>query len=549
MLSSKTRTLLMKLKGHIRSLSVQIIQEVKNKMAHIFNLPDVGEGMHEGEIAEWLVKVGDEVKEGDPILELQNDKLLQEILSPVGGKVTKIFVEAGSVATVGSPIIEFDGTGEELPAAPVAESNAFIFKLPDVGEGMHEGEIAEWLVKVGDDVKEGQAVLELQNDKLLQEILSPHTGKVTKLYVEAGSIATVGEPLIEFDGTGEDAPAAPTKPVQASDAPDLPARLGGDKVFKRVLAMPSVRRFAFENSVDIETVVGTGKNGHVTISDVKKVLEGGSAAAPAASAPAATTSAPAAAKTAAPAAATAIAEPTSIAAGGLTTREKMTPTRKVIAKAMVNSKTHAPHVTNFDEVEVSAMMAHRSRMKDYAADQDVKLTFMPYFVKALTAVAKKFPALNASIDESTDEIVYKNFYNIGFAADTPHGLFVPNIKAADTKNMLKLADEVNKLAKAAVEGTLSPADMKEGTITISNIGSARGSWFTPIINYPEVAILGVGTINKQPVVNEEGEIVVGNMLKLSLSYDHRLIDGVLAQSAMNELKRLLGNPDLLLLEA
>jgi len=523
-------------------------------MAHIFNLPDVGEGMHEGEIAEWLVKVGDDVKEGDPVLELQNDKLLQEILSPVSGKITRLYVEAGALATVGKPLIEFDGSGEDAPA-PVAAapaSNAFIFQLPDVGEGMHEGEIAEWLVKVGDEVKEGQAVLELQNDKLLQEILSPHSGIVTRLYVEAGSIATVGEPLIEFDGSGEEAPivqATDAKEAHVVDAPELPARLGGEKVHKRALAMPSVRRFAFENDIDIETVVGSGKNGHVTLEDLKKILAGGGPAVAPIAAPAPGKPAPADGPSAPAPKPTAIATPTAIAADGLVTREKMSPTRKAIAKAMLTSKAHAPHVTVFDEVEVSELMAQRSRLKDIAASQDVKLTFMPYFVKALTAVVKKFPALNASIDESTDEIVYKNFYNIGFATDTPHGLFVPNIKNADSKSMLKLAKEVTDLAKNAADGKLAAADMKDGTITISNIGSARGAWFTPIINYPEVAILGVGTIVKQPVINAEGEIVAGNMLKLSLTFDHRLIDGVMAQKAVNELKRLLGNPDLLLLEA
>ncbi|MDR2834349.1 MAG: 2-oxo acid dehydrogenase subunit E2 [Streptococcaceae bacterium] len=428
---------------------------------------------------------------------------------------------------------------------------AYIFNLPDVGEGMHEGEVAEWLVKVGDTVNEGDPILELQNDKLLQEILSPVSGTITKLYVKAGTLAVVGEPLVEFDGTGEVTPEKfepkavepveeEVKPVQTSDAPDLPARLGGDKVFKRVLAMPSVRRFAFENDVDIETIVGTGKNGHVTHEDIEKVMKGGT-----------TTlveevEVPVATKTFLKQTIETFVDKSDDAP---VTREKMTPTRKAIAKAMLNSKAHAPHVTIFDQVEVSALMAHRLRMKDYAATQDVKLTFMPYFVKALTAVAKKFPTLNASVDESTDEIVYKNYYNIGFAADTPHGLFVPNIKKADTKNMMILANEVVSLAKAATDGKLAASDMKDGTITISNIGSARGSWFTPIINYPEVAILGVGTIAKEPIVNEEGEIVFGNNLKLSLTFDHRIIDGVMAQSAMNELKRLLGNPDLLLLEA
>lgn len=432
---------------------------------------------------------------------------------------------------------------------------SYVFNLPDVGEGMHEGEIAEWLVKVGDVVKEGEPILELQNDKLLQEILSPHSGTVTSIFVEAGTVTSVGSPLIEFDGeAGATAPNA-SAPATATteevsnapvveakvEEPELPARLGGAGSIKRVLALPSVRRYAFEHGVDIETVQGSGKNGHVTLEDVKNV------AGVATSAPAALPSAPDATPEVKPTAIQAPA-PQAIPETALSTREKMSPTRKAISKAMVTSVSHAPHVTIFDEVEVSALVDHRLRMKEFAANEEVKLTFLPYVVKALAAVAKKFPTLNSSVDESTDEIVYKHFYNIGFATDTPHGLYVPNIKNADSKSVFGLAKEISHLASAAADNKLAPTDMRDGTITISNIGSARGAFFTPIINYPEVAILGVGTIAKQPIVNVEGEIEVGNVMKLSLSFDHRIIDGVLAQNAMNELKRLLNNPDVLLME-
>ena len=169
-------------------------------------------------------------------------------------------------------------------------------------------------------------------------------------------------------------------------------------------------------------------------------------------------------------------------------------------------------------------------------------------VKALVATVKKFPVLNASIDDASQEIVYKNYYNIGIATDTERGLFVPNVKDANTKSVFDIADEINGKAALAHDGKLTAQDMSQGTITISNIGSARGQWFTPIINYPEVAILGMGTINVQPVVNAEGEIAVGRMLKLSLSFDHRIVDGATAQNAMNELKRLLADPELLLME-
>ncbi|OJG58144.1 dihydrolipoamide S-succinyltransferase [Enterococcus italicus DSM 15952] len=310
--------------------------------------------------------------------------------------------------------------------------------------------------------------------------------------------------------------------------------------------MPSVRQFAREKDVDITQVPATGKGGRTTKADVEAFLAGGStvteakaqAKAPEASASAA---APAEAK-AAPA------KPFSSNLAEAETREKMTPTRRAIAKAMVNSKHTAPHVTLHDEVEVSKLWDQRKKFKEVAAANGTKLTFLPYVVKALTATVKKYPILNASIDDASQEIVYKHYYNIGIATDTDHGLYVPNVKDADRKGLFAIADEINSKAALAHEGKLSADDMRNGSITISNIGSVGGMWFTPVINYPEVAILGVGTIVQQPIVNAEGEIVVGRMMKLSFSFDHRIVDGATAQKAMNNIKRLLADPELLLME-
>ncbi|MFR2689941.1 MAG: 2-oxo acid dehydrogenase subunit E2, partial [Enterococcus faecium] len=316
---------------------------------------------------------------------------------------------------------------------------------------------------------------------------------------------------------------------------------------KRVLAMPSVRQFAREKDVDISQVTVTGKGGRVTKEDIENFLSGGPSSAPAKSeAPEA-----AAPKEAAPAAESkpsAPAKPFKSNLGDLEERVAMTPTRKAIAKAMVNSKHTAPHVTLHDEVEVSKLWDNRKRFKEVAAANGTKLTFLPYVVKALTATVKKYPVLNASIDDANQEIVYKHYYNIGIATDTDHGLYVPNVKDADRKGMFAIADEINEKAKLAHDGKLSAEDMRNGTITISNIGSVGGGWFTPVINYPEVAILGVGTIAQQPIVNAEGEIVVGRVMKLSLSFDHRIVDGATAQQAMNNIKRLLADPELLMME-
>lgn len=527
-------------------------------MSFIFKMPDVGEGIAEGEIVSWFVKEGDTIKEDEPLLEVQNDKLVQEIPSPVSGIITKIMVEPGTVATVGDDLVEIVAEGavasapakEETAApAPAAAAGSFVFNMPDVGEGIAEGEIVQWFVKVGDDIQEDAPLLEVQNDKLVQEIPSPVSGKIMNIMIEAGTVATVGQPLVEFAAEGH-APASTPAQTAAPVATASQAVAGNgesfaqNKIAGRVLAMPSVRQFARENNVDLTLVTATGKHGHIRKSDVEAFIAGG-AAAPAVETPVVeATPSVETAPVAKPAA-----KPAPVVVTGSTTREKMTPTRKAISKAMVTSKATAPHVTLFDEVDVTELVNHRKKFKEIAAAQDVKLTFLPYIVKALTAVVRKYPILNSSVDDSTQEIVYKNFINIGFAADTPHGLYVPNIKNADSKGIFTVAKEISTLAAAANDNTLAGADMRDGSITISNIGSARGLWFTPIINYPEVAILGVGRIDKKPVVLADGTIGVGNMLALSLSFDHRIIDGALAQNAMNELKRLLNNPELLLMES
>lgn len=244
-------------------------------MTEIFKMPGIGEGMHEGDIANWLVKVGDVVKEDDPIAEVQNDKLMQEILSPYSGTVTKLFVEEGTTVEVDSPLVEFDGDGsgtsaaapsaQETASSDAPSGNAQIFTMPDIGEGMHEGDIANWLVKVGDEIKEDDPVAEVQNDKLMQEILSPYSGKVTKLFVEAGTTVEVGAPLIEYNGNGESSsnPAPAASPAPIAEAPKAAAAPTDAPLTKttstgHILAMPSVRHYARKAGIDLTQVPATG---------------------------------------------------------------------------------------------------------------------------------------------------------------------------------------------------------------------------------------------------------------------------------------------------
>ncbi|MQW22688.1 MULTISPECIES: 2-oxo acid dehydrogenase subunit E2 [unclassified Lactococcus] len=525
-------------------------------MTEIFKMPDIGEGMAEGDIANWLVKVGDVVKEDDPVAEVQNDKLMQEILSPYSGTVTKLFVEAGTTVAVGEPLIEYDGDGTGAAAAPAAPAateapaeaapagDAMIFTMPDIGEGMAEGDIANWLVKVGDDVKEDDPVAEVQNDKLMQEILSPYTGKVTKLFVEAGTTVAVGEPLIEYNGNGNSAPVAAATTAAPAAAATVPVAASEGQLTKtsstgRILAMPSVRHYARKAGIDLTQVLATGRHGHTTLADVKAFESGAVApvAAPATDAkPATKAEAPKAEK--APA----------VKSGATDERVAMNPTRKVVSKVMTAQHTHIPPVTNFDQVEVSKLVKHRSSFKEAAAKQDIKLTYLAYVAKALATTAHKFPDINASVDYEKQEIVYHEHVNVGIAVNAPTGLYVPVIHEAENKSILEIAKEIAELAAATRDGSLKPAQMQGSTITISNIGSARGTWFTPIINGSDVVILGLGSIVKEPIVNGEGEIVVGQNMKLSMTYDHRLIDGMLGQTSLNYLKSLLADPEFMLME-
>ena len=429
---------------------------------------------------------------------------------------------------------------------------AFEFRLPDIGEGIHEGEIVKWFVKAGDTIEEDDVLAEVQNDKSVVEIPSPVSGTVEEVMVEEGTVAVVGDVIVKIDapdaedmqfkGHDDDSSSKEEPAKEEAPAEQAPVATQTEEVDENrtVKAMPSVRKYAREKGVNIKAVSGSGKNGRITKEDVDAYLNGGAPTASNESA-ASATSEEVAETPAAPAAVT-------LEGDFPETTEKIPAMRRAIAKAMVNSKHTAPHVTLMDEIDVQALWDHRKKFKDVAAANGTKLTFLPYVVKALTSTVQKFPILNASIDDAAQEIVYKNYFNIGIATDTDHGLYVPNVKNANTKSMFAIADEINEKAALAIEGKLTAQDMRDGTITISNIGSVGGGWFTPVINYPEVAILGVGTIAQEPVVNADGEIVVGRMMKLSLSFDHRIVDGATAQKAMNNIKRLLADPELLLME-
>jgi len=450
---------------------------------------------------------------------------------------------------------------------------SFEFRLPDIGEGIHEGEIVKWFVKAGDEVQEDDILCEVQNDKAVVEIPSPVKGTVTEVLVSEGTVAIVGDILVKLDAPGyedlkfkgdhEDEEKAEEKTeaqVQATaesgqkiekEKVDAPAKKEDSteptkkeskeqpKGDVRVIAMPSVRKFARENEVSIADVSGSGKNGRILKEDIEAFLSGDQTSVKEEKVEATTEKVEQTAKTVAPV----------TPEGELPeTREKLSPMRKAIAKAMVHSKHTAPHVTLMDEVDVTELVAHRKKFKEIAAEKNIKLTYLPYVVKALVSTLREFPALNTSYDDETNEVIQKHYFNIGIAADTDKGLLVPVIKNADRKSVFAISDEINTLAGKARDGKLAAAEMKGASCSISNIGSAGGQWFTPVINHPEVAILGIGRISEKPVI-KNSEIVAAPVLALSLSFDHRMIDGATAQHALNHMKRLLSSPELLLMEA
>ncbi|WCF06066.1 2-oxo acid dehydrogenase subunit E2 [Paenibacillus thiaminolyticus] len=419
----------------------------------------------------------------------------------------------------------------------------FEYRFPELGEGLHEGEIIKMHIKPGDKVTDDDIIMEVQNDKAVVEVPCPVNGTVLEVLAKDGQVCHMGEVVAIIDAEGdipeqaEPAEEAKEEPAAAAPAAEAPKAEGTAAAPNHeVLATPSVRKLARELGVNIGEVPPTGKNGKITREDVEAFANGG---APVAKAEAPQAAAEAKAAPAAPAAAT-----------GREAEEERVPfkgIRKAISNAMVKSAYTAPHVTIMDEVDVAELVAFRTRLKPMMEKKGTKVTYLPFIVKALVAACRQFPAMNAMIDEANNEIVYKKYYNIGIATDTDNGLIVPVINDADRRSIWMIADSIKDLATRGREGKLGPNELKGSTITITNIGSAGGMFFTPIINFPEVAILGTGRITEKPVV-KNGEIVAAPVMALSLSFDHRLIDGATAQNFMNYIKQLLANPELLVME-
>lgn len=422
---------------------------------------------------------------------------------------------------------------------------AYEFLLPDVGEGIQEGEIVKLHVKEGDKIEEFDTFLEVQTDKAVVEVPSPVTGIVRELKIKEGDVVPTHSLIAIIDAEGEapaveekeEAPKAeePKKEEQAPVRTQTAANAGAAKK-GNVLAMPSVRKLARELGVDITQVKGTGKHGRILAEDVKSFASGEKVAKPTVQVQEETKAASAPEMT-----------KTAIETTGTEERIPLRGIRRTIAKRMVESKHTAPHVTIMDEVDATELIALRKWGKTIAEERNIKLTYLPFIIKAVIAALRQFPTLNASIDDEKEEIIIKNYYHIGLAAATDNGLLVPVLRDADRKSIFELAEEIADKATRARNMKLDASELKGSTFTISNIGGFGGQFFTPVINYPEVAILGVGTIKEKPVVYN-GEIAIRPQMFVSLSFDHRLIDGDVAARFLSRVKQLLESPNLLMME-
>jgi pyruvate dehydrogenase E2 component (dihydrolipoamide acetyltransferase) len=405
------------------------------------------------------------------------------------------------------------------------------FKLPDIGEGVHEGEVVKWFVREGDPIKENDPVVEVMTDKVTVQIPSPVTGKVLQLRAKEGEVVKVGATLVVFGEAGETAPANPgpaTRPTGPAPGPSPsiapPTHAAPPPGSHEPQAAPAVRRLAKELNVNLAAIRGSGPQGRITDDDVKRAAHT-PAVAPK---PAVSVVAPA---------------PVPASARG----EERIPIhglRKRIFEKMTKSNAMVAPFTYVEEVDMSQLVHLRDHLKDTAERKGIKLTFLPFFIKAILGSLKEFPTMNASVDDERGEIVVKKYYNIGIATATDEGLTVTVVHDADKKDLWGLAKEIERLSNLAREKRLALEDVLGSTFTITSLGKEGGVLATPIVNWPEVAILGVHKIEKRPVVRND-QVAIRDMMNLSCSFDHRVIDGHVGAAFVQSVRSSLEHPALL----
>jgi pyruvate dehydrogenase E2 component (dihydrolipoamide acetyltransferase) len=528
-------------------------------------VPDLGD-FSDVEIVEVMVSAGERVNAEDPLITLETDKAAMDVPAPEAGSVVELKVSVGDRVSEGDVILVLDSsasaTSERAPtpaatpaaptATPAAPAGAAATEtrrvlVPDLGD-FDAADIAEVHVAPGSLLAPEDPVITLETDKAAMDVPSPAAGEVLMVAVEAGQQISAGALILEMKtaaGQPEE-PAVedtqPSKPPPAVAAPQeapiqsrpQPAAAGlppiDEQTFAKAHASPSVRKFARELGVDLGRVKGSGEKGRVLQDDVKafvkSALEG---------------------RAEAPAGATLPAVPVvDFAKFGEIEVKPLGRIQKISGPRLHASWLNLPHVTQHDEADITEMEQRRQRLKQAAADQDVRLTPLAFIIKACVITLKEFPAVNSSLSEDLQSLVYKKYFHIGFAADTPQGLLVPVIRDADLKDVMTIAKELGELSERARAGKLKPDEMQGGAFTVSSLGGIGGTFFTPIINAPEVAILGVGRSAQRPVYRD-GDFVPRLILPLSLSYDHRVIDGATGVRFITYLRGVLEDVDRLLL--
>jgi pyruvate dehydrogenase E2 component (dihydrolipoamide acetyltransferase) len=392
------------------------------------------------------------------------------------------------------------------------------FCLPDVGEGISEAEIVRWLISEGSTVNEDQDIVEVETDKAIVALPSPHTGKIVKLHRQEGDLTKVGEILVTID-TDEAGQAEPRAPQ--TDRGTVVGSLGAEEIIELptpVKAIPAVRALAKKLGVDLTKVPGTGSEGKITREDVERAVEGASGE-----------------------------ELHDADTSGPIERIPLRGLRRTIAKRMHAARQRVSDVTIWEDADITELDRVRSKEKEIAAQKGIKLTYLPYVIQATLEALRTHPYLNATLDDEREEILLKKFYNIGIAVDTQDGLMVFAIKRADRKSLLELAQEISTLAEKARTRRLDLSELRGSTFTITNYGVIGATYGTPIINYPEVGILGIGRIQDRPVV-DHGQIAIHKIMPLSLVFDHRVVDGVEAARFLNVIIDHLENPQATLAE-
>ena len=537
-----------------------------------FILPDIGEGIVECELLEWLVSEGEHIEEDQPVAEVMTDKATVQIPAMHAGVVNKLHYAVGDIAKVHAPLFSMtpddadansdtqedaqaevkDNASETATANDSASSGASNgkhiedFILPDIGEGIVECEIVKWNVTEGDEIEEDQAVVEVMTDKAVVEIPAKNAGTVHRLYYAQGDIAKVHSALFALEvagevtttsGTNDDSPSANNSASSVASQSSVNTQTNGSSqqsaqiapskfsdgeyeppiaIEGKVLASPAVRRVAREKNIDLSTVEGSGKKGRILKSDVLNLQHSNvdtSSQNTSSSAPSSST------------AEKGDLNSTSTVLKGSVRTEKVRGIQAAMAKQMSASVYTIPHFTVSDELVMDNLMSLRKLLKPEFEAKNVKLSFMPFFVKAMSLALNEFPVVNSQLNEDATEISYFADHNIGFAVDSKIGLLVPNIKRVQDLSLLDIAVQMQDIIEQARAGRVAGEHLKGGTISISNIGAIGGITATPVINKPEAAIVALGKTQKLPRFDDEGNVSAQNIMAVNWSGDHRIIDG------------------------